>query len=120
MSWDEQFSQRYDEWSSAMTADVPFYVGLACEAEGPLVELAVGDGRVAIPIGRATGRQVVGIDSSPTMIDRAAANAAAAGVDLDLRLADMRDLEFEALYGDFDRSPLTAGSREYVFVTVRR
>jgi hypothetical protein len=29
MSWDERFSYRYDDWSADMTADVPFYVGLA-------------------------------------------------------------------------------------------
>jgi len=38
---------------------------------------------------------------------------------LDLRIGDMRDLELEALCGDFDRGPLTPASREYVFV-VRR
>ena len=35
-----------------MTEDVPFYVDLARAAEGPLVELAVGNGRVAIPVAR--------------------------------------------------------------------
>ena len=53
MSWDEAFSHRYDEWAAEMTADIAFYVGLAREADGPLVELAVGNGRVAIPV--ATG-----------------------------------------------------------------
>ena len=33
-----------------MTADVPFYVDLARVADGPIVELAVGTGRVAIPV----------------------------------------------------------------------
>jgi hypothetical protein len=28
VSWDEQFAWRYDEWSVAMTEDVPFYVSL--------------------------------------------------------------------------------------------
>ncbi len=91
MGWDEGFAERYDEWSAAMTADVAFYVGLAAEADGPLVELAVGSGRVAIPVARATGRRVTGIDSSPAMLAQARERAAAAGVDLDLRLQDMRD-----------------------------
>ena len=51
-----------------MTEDVPFYVDLACETEGPLVELAIGNGRVAIPVARATGKTVIGIDSSPSML----------------------------------------------------
>ena len=95
MSWDEEFSERYDEWSSGLTADVPFYVNLAQESDGPIVELAVGNGRVAIPIARAIGRPVIGIDSSPAMIEQARTNAAAAGVHLDLQLGDMRDLELD-------------------------
>lgn len=91
-SWDEAFSERYDEWTAEMTADVPFYVALAREADGPLVELAVGNGRVAIPVARATGRAVIGLDTSPSMLEQARVNAAEAGVVLDLRLADMRDL----------------------------
>ena len=56
MSWDEAFVVRYDEWSAHMTEDVAFYVELAREADGPVVELAVGNGRVAFPVGGATGR----------------------------------------------------------------
>jgi ubiquinone/menaquinone biosynthesis C-methylase UbiE len=91
-SWDEAFSERYEEWSAAMTADIAFYVELAREADGPLVELAVGNGRVAVPVAQATGRAVIGIDTSPGMLAQARRNAAAAGVELDLREGDMRDL----------------------------
>jgi SAM-dependent methyltransferase len=91
VSWNEAFAARYDEWSAPMTADIGFYVGLAAETEGPLVELAVGSGRVAIPVARATGRRVIGIDSSPSMLAQARDRAAAAGVDLDLRQQDMRE-----------------------------
>jgi SAM-dependent methyltransferase len=75
-----------------MTADVSFYVELAREADGPLVELAVGNGRVAIPIAQATGRPIIGLDTSPAMLEQARVRAAEAGVELDLRQADMRDL----------------------------
>jgi SAM-dependent methyltransferase len=78
-----------------MTADVAFYVGLAREADGPLVELAVGSGRVAIPVARATGRPVIGIDSSPAMLEQARVRAVEAEVELDLRLGDMRDLTLD-------------------------
>ena len=54
-----------------MTEDVAFYVELAREADGPLVELAVGNGRVAIPVAQATGRPVIGIDTSPAMLEQA-------------------------------------------------
>jgi ubiquinone/menaquinone biosynthesis C-methylase UbiE len=92
MSWHEAFSYRYDEWSSEMTADVPFYVGLARAADGPLVELAVGNGRVAIPVAQATGRTVIGIDSSPAMLEAARVRAVEAGVELELHEGDMREL----------------------------
>jgi ubiquinone/menaquinone biosynthesis C-methylase UbiE len=92
VSWDESFSRHYDEWSSHMTADVPFYVELARAADGPLVELAVGDGRVAIPVAQATGRKVIGIDTSPAMLEAARARATDAGVELELHEGDMRDL----------------------------
>ena len=94
-TWDEAFASRYDEWSAHMTEDVAFYVGLAREADGPLVELAVGNGRVAIPVAQAMGRPVLGIDSSPGMLEQAHANAAAAGVELVLQEGDMRDLALD-------------------------
>jgi SAM-dependent methyltransferase len=95
MSWDEAFADRYEEWSAHMTADVAFYAGLARAVDGPLVELAVGNGRVAIPVAQAAGRRVIGIDSSPAMLAQARARAAEAGVELDLREGDMRDLALD-------------------------
>jgi SAM-dependent methyltransferase len=92
MTWDEQFAIRYEEWSSGMTADVAFYVELARQANGPVVELAIGNGRVAIPVAQATGRKIIGIDTSPAMLEKARIGAAEAGVELDLREGDMLDL----------------------------
>lgn len=92
MTWDEQFAIRYEEWSSGMTADVAFYVELARQARGPVVELAIGNGRVAIPVAQATGRKIIGIDTSPAMLEKARIGAAEAGVELDLREGDMLDL----------------------------
>jgi ubiquinone/menaquinone biosynthesis C-methylase UbiE len=92
MSWDEAFARRYDEWAAPMTEDVDFYVSLAREADGRLVELAVGNGRVAIPVAQATGRPVIGIDASPAMLEQARARAVATGVELELHEGDMREL----------------------------
>ena len=92
MSYPEAFATNYDRWAADMTEDVAFYVELAREADGPVVELAVGTGRVAIPVARAIGRTVVGIDSSPAMLEQA---RDAGGDLLDLRLGDMRDLDLE-------------------------
>jgi SAM-dependent methyltransferase len=92
VSWDEAYADRYDEWSAHMTADIPFYVELAIRSDGPLVELAVGNGRVAVPVAQATGRPVIGIDRSPAMLRQARLNAARAGVEIELREGDIRDL----------------------------
>jgi SAM-dependent methyltransferase len=95
MSWDESFARRYDEWSADMTEDIPFYVELAREADGPVVELAIGNGRVAIPVAQATGRSVIGLDSSPAMLEQARVRATLAGVELDLHEGDMRDFTLD-------------------------
>jgi len=92
MSYPEAFAESYERWSAEMTDDIPFYVELAREADGPVVELAVGTGRVALPVADAIGRTVIGIDSSPAMLEQ----ALTAGEDsVDLRLGDMRDFELE-------------------------
>jgi ubiquinone/menaquinone biosynthesis C-methylase UbiE len=68
MSDYDPFAASYDVWSADMTEDVAWYVVLAQEAAEPIVELAVGSGRVSIPIARETGKRVVGIDRSPAML----------------------------------------------------
>ena len=67
-----------------MTEDVAHYVSLAREADGPIVELMVGSGRVAIEVVRETGKPVLGIDSSPAMLE--IARERSAGLPLELRL----------------------------------
>ena len=89
------FAAIYDEWAAHMTEDVGFYIELAREADGPVVELAVGNGRVAIPVARETGKEVIGIDRSPAMLAQAKERAEAEGVRLTLRELDMRDLGAE-------------------------
>jgi SAM-dependent methyltransferase len=95
MSDYDRFAGVYDQLASAMTEDVPFYVELAEAARGPVVELAVGTGRVAIPIAERTGRRVIGIDVSAEMLEVARDRAAAAGIELELRQGDMRDLALD-------------------------
>lgn len=50
------------------TADVVYYVTLALEGGGPVLEYGVGNGRIAIPLARA-GKDVVGVDHSRPMLD---------------------------------------------------
>jgi SAM-dependent methyltransferase len=81
----------YDPWSRSVTEDVDFYVAEARKAGGPVVELGVGTGRIAVPTAEA-GVAVVGVDSSERMLDICRDRAEAAGVAelLDLRLGDLR------------------------------
>ncbi len=95
MSDYDAFAPVYDAFSAGMTEDVDFYVSLAAEADGPVVELAVGTGRVAVPIAERTGRRVIGIDISREMLAVARRRAAEAGVELELRQGDMSDFAVE-------------------------
>jgi SAM-dependent methyltransferase len=82
----------YDAWSRSVTEDVGFYVAEAKRAGGPVVELAVGTGRIAVPTA-AEGIEVIGVDSSPGMLEvcRSAAELAGVAHLLDLRLGDLAD-----------------------------
>ena len=95
MSAYDPFAEIYDEWAAVMTEDVAFYLELAREADGPIVELGVGTGRVAIPVARETGRPIVGIDSSPAMLELARKAAAEASAEVELREGDMRELSLD-------------------------
>ena len=69
--WDE-YAPFYD-WENAQTLgrrDVAFWRRVASAADGPVLELGCGTGRVSLPLARA-GVNLVGIDRSAPMLDRA-------------------------------------------------
>jgi SAM-dependent methyltransferase len=88
----DRIARFYDPWSRSVTEDVGFYVDQAVALGGPVVELAVGTGRIAIPIAQA-GIAVIGVDSSPEMlaVARGAADAAGVAELVDLRVGDLRE-----------------------------
>jgi SAM-dependent methyltransferase len=86
----DKIARVYDPWSRSVVEDVPFYVAEAVSSGGPVLELGVGTGRIAVPIA-ASGIRVVGVDLSAGMLEVARESAALAGADLDLRHGDMRD-----------------------------
>ena len=88
----DQIAAFYDPWSRSVTEDVGFYVEQALASGGPVVELAVGTGRIAVPIAEA-GILVIGVDSSPEMLAVARAAGESAGVSerIDLRIGDLRE-----------------------------
>lgn len=92
MSAYDAIARLYDPWSRSVTEDVELYVEEARAAGGPVVELGVGTGRIAIPTA-AAGVRVIGVDSSRGMLEVCAERAALAGVAdrLDLRVGDLRE-----------------------------
>ena len=88
----DEIASFYDPWSRSVIEDVGFYVDHALASGGPVVELAVGTGRIAVPIAQA-GISVIGVDTSPEMlaVAREAAAAAEASDLLDLRVGDLRE-----------------------------
>jgi SAM-dependent methyltransferase len=87
----DAIARLYDPWSRSVTEDVGFYVSEARRAVPPVVELGVGTGRIAVPIA-AEGIPVIGVDSSPGMLDVCREQAETVGVAelVDLRLGDLR------------------------------
>jgi SAM-dependent methyltransferase len=86
----DKIARLYDPWSRSVVEDVSFYVEEATRADGRVLELGVGTGRIAVPIA-AAGVPVVGVDLSAGMLEVARERAELAGVELDLRQGDMRE-----------------------------
>jgi SAM-dependent methyltransferase len=74
-----------------LEGDVDFYLEQARGFGGPILELACGTGRILSPLAQA-GHDVLGLDLSRAMLDRAALKPGLAAV---LRQGDMRDFSIE-------------------------
>ena len=79
----------YDAMNRAMTADSSFYLQEARQAAGPVLELACGTGRLTIPIAQS-GVEIIGLDISPSMLERARTKAREANVRIEWIEADCR------------------------------
>jgi SAM-dependent methyltransferase len=60
----------YDVREHGIEGDIEFYLEAAREHEGPILDIGVGTGRVALPLVEA-GHDVTGLDNSPHMLARA-------------------------------------------------
>lgn len=89
-SWAAYYDLHYGPWSAELdpAAAVRFIVSRA--ANGPVLELGVGTGRVAIPLAES-GLEVDGLDSSKSMLAQLAAKSGSASVRQ--ILADMADFQ---------------------------
>jgi SAM-dependent methyltransferase len=87
----------YDLIYSWHTEDLPFYLGRAKQARGPVLEAGCGTGRVLIPAAQA-GVDIDGIDIHPGMVAVLERKAAALGLHPHVVVADMRDFAMPRRY----------------------
>jgi len=73
-------------------AHLPYYVELARQAAGDVLELACGTGQLTVPIATA-GLPTVGLDLSAPMLTTARERAASAKVSIEYVLGDMRNFD---------------------------
>lgn len=66
----ELLARYYDLDLEDDPGDLDLYLALAARTGGPILELAVGSGRLAVPLADA-GHDVTGVDIDPAMLDRA-------------------------------------------------
>ena len=93
----DSFVEVYDAWTASAPvcgANRRFYVDEYVATKGPVIELGVGNGRIAIEAARR-GKAMVGIDNSKGMLNVCRERARRAGVlgRLQLVEADMRTFE---------------------------
>jgi len=109
---DVDLARYYDMDVADETDDIPMYLALAEASDGPVLELATGSGRIAVPLAQA-GHRVVGIDLDAAMLDRARTRWASARAEavtvgsLELVQSDMTSL---ALNVRFDLAILAFNS----------
>lgn len=93
-SWDPYgpLAEFYDLDLGDFDDDLGLYLGFAKHAEGPVLELGCGTGRVALAL-TAEGHEVTGIDLSEAMLEVARAKAAQFERSPEFTHADMRSFD---------------------------
>ena len=92
LSFDEDAARRHDERGDESVA-VAFLEDLA--GPGPILELAIGTGRLALPLA-ARGFRVDGIDISPAMVDRLRGKPGGDQISVDI--GDFADVDVSGRY----------------------
>ncbi|HIF72840.1 MAG TPA: class I SAM-dependent methyltransferase [Dehalococcoidia bacterium] len=94
VAWAEWYDIFY---AAADPGDIEFYHGLCRASGGPILEIGVGTGRLALPLAQE-GMEIVGIDLYESMLKVAQQNAldvAPLAGSLKLVQADMRDFDLK-------------------------
>ena len=88
---------RYDLLFPRADRDLAFWIAQAGQYGDPVLELACGTGRLAIPVAER-GFRVTGIDYSKAMLKEARQKSAALGVQVEWIEADMRAFDLGETY----------------------
>ena len=99
----DHFADIYQVWTdtaASTQANLGFYIDAYVSEAGPVVELGVGDGRIAVAAA-LRGQSVIGVDVSTAMLDQCRLRAERAGVldKLTLLNADFRDFQLDVPAG---------------------
>lgn len=80
-TYGDAFADVYDDWYSGISSiEATVATLLTLAGDGPVLELGVGTGRLAVPLA-AAGARVVGVDTSPAMLARLAERDPAGSVE---------------------------------------
>ncbi|MCS7260785.1 MAG: class I SAM-dependent methyltransferase [Anaerolineae bacterium] len=90
----DPFARFYDLFYAQCDEDIPMYLDFARAADGAILELGCGSGRLLLPLAQA-GHRVTGLDGSAEMLARARERLRAAGLAEYVTLAhgDLRHFE---------------------------
>ena len=94
-TYGEEIAEIYDDWYTTLDAEAA--VGLLAElaGSGPVLELGIGTGRIALPLIRR-GIKVHGIDASPAMVEKLRAKPD--GDSISVAIGDFADVDVEGEY----------------------
>lgn len=87
----------YDVIFKDFRYDLDFYLDLAKDAQGPVLEVGCGTGRIMLPCLHA-GVDIDGLDLFPSMLETLRRKAQALGFDPNLHQADMRTFSLPRIY----------------------
>ncbi len=90
----DELAEYYDLVHAHVKDDIPFYLSLARETGGPILELGCGSGRTLIPLVEA-GYETVGLDNSRPMLERAKERILASGLENSVRLIEAAMIDFD-------------------------
>ena len=94
-SYGEHIAEVYDKWYSGLDTDAAVECLTTLAGKGPILELAIGTGRVALPLA-SRGFEVHGIDASPEMV--AKLRAKPGGERIPVTIGDFADVGVPGKY----------------------